>query len=78
MPESFIMQVQLKMVNNSFPVTSNSGLVPLIKIATLEHVHTTIKKLFKKSISNAPLVGRLLYFVTAWGKILRIKKFYLL
>ena len=44
-PESYIMQVQHQMVNTSFtiqkevPVTSNSELVPLIKIATLEHVH---------------------------------------
>ena len=47
-PESSIMQAQHQMVNTSFtiqkevPVTSNSELVPLIKIATLEHVHPII------------------------------------
>ena len=47
-PENSIMQTQHQMVNTSFtiqkkaPVTSNSELVPLIKIATLEHVHQVI------------------------------------
>ena len=74
-PESYIMQVQHQMVNTSFtmqkevPVTSNSELVPLIKIATLEHVHPIIKKLFTKNIPNVPLTGRLAYFVAAWKKI---------
>ena len=50
------------MVNNPFiiqkevPITSNSELVPLIKIATLEHVDPIIK-LFTKSMSNLPLGG---------------------
>ena len=73
-PESPIMQVQHEMVNTSFTikkevsVTSNSELVPLIKTATLEHVHPIIRKLFTKSILNVPLVGRLAYFIAAWGK----------
>ena len=73
-PERSIIQVQHQMVNTSFtiqkevPVTSNSELVPLIKIATLEHVHPIIRKLFKKSIPNVPLVGRLAYFIAAWEK----------
>ena len=59
------MQVQHQMVNTSFaiqkevPVTSNSELVPLIKIATLEHVYPIIRKLFTKSIPNLPLAGKL-------------------
>ena len=70
-PESPIMQVQHEMVNTSFTikkevsVTSNSELVPLIKTATLEHVHPIIRKLFTKSILNVPLVGRLAYFIAA-------------
>ena len=72
---SSIMQVQHEMVNTSFtiqkevPVTSNSELVPLMKSATLEHVHPIIRKLFTKSIPNVPLTGRLAYFIAAWGKI---------
>ena len=75
MPESSIMQVQHEMVNTSFtiqkvvPVTSNLELVPLIKIATLEHVHSIIRKLFTKSIPNVQLAGRLAYFIAAWEKI---------
>ena len=63
------------MVNTSFTiqkevhVTSNSELVPLIKIATLEHVHSVIRKLFTKSIPNVPLAERLAYFIAAWEKI---------
>ena len=63
------------MVNTSFttqkevPVTSNSKLVPLIKITTLEHVHPIIRKLFTKSILNVPLAGRLAYFIAGWEKI---------
>ena len=63
------------MVNASFTIqkkvaiTINSGLVPLIKIATLEHVHPIIRKLFTKSIQNVPLAGKLPYFITAWEKI---------
>ena len=77
-PESYIMQVQHQMVNTSFtmqkevPVTSNSELVPLIKIATLEHVHPIIRKLFTKSIPNVPLAGRLAHFIAAWEKLLSI------
>ena len=47
-PESSSMQVQHRRVNTSIiiqkevAVTSNSELVPLIKIATLEHVHQVI------------------------------------
>ena len=73
-PERSIIQVQHQIVNTSFtiqkevPVTSNSELVPLIKIATLEHVHPVIRKLFKKSIPNVPLTGRLAYFIVAWEK----------
>ena len=84
-PESFIMQVQRQMVvNTSFTiqkevsVTSNSEMVPLIKIATLEHVHPIMKKLFTKNIPNVPLAGRLAYFIAAWVKLLRIKKYHLL
>ena len=75
MPENFIMQVQHQMVNTSFiiqkevPVTSNSELIPLIKIATLEHLHPIIRKLFTKNIPNALLAGRLPYFITAWENI---------
>ena len=71
-PESTTMQVQHQMVNTSFliqkefPVTSNSELIPLIKIATLEHVHSVIRKLFTK---NVQLAGRLAYFMAAWEKI---------
>ena len=59
------------MVNTSFiiqkevSVTSNSELVPLKKIATLEHVHPVIRKLY----TNVPLAGRLGYFIAAWEKI---------
>ena len=49
--------------NWKVPVTSNLELVPLIKIATLEHVHPVIRKLFTKSIPNVPLAGRLAYFI---------------
>ena len=79
-PESSIMQVQHQMVNTSFaiqkeaPVTSNSELVPLIKIATLEHVHPIIRKLFTKSIPNVPLAGRLAYFIAASEKITQDQK----
>ena len=63
------------MVNTSFtiqkevPVTSNADLVPPIKIVTLEHVHLIIRELFKKSIPNLPLAGRLAYFIAAWEKV---------
>ena len=59
--------MQVQMLNTSFtiqkevPVTSNSELVPLIKIATLEHVHPIIRKRLTKSIPNVPLAGRLAY-----------------
>ena len=49
--------------NSKVPVTSNLELVPLIKIATLEHVHPVIRKLFTKSIRNVPLARRLAYFI---------------
>ena len=49
--------------NSKVPVASNLELVPLIKIATLEHVHPVIRKLFTKSIPNVPLAGRLAYFI---------------
>ena len=74
-PESSTMQVQHQMVNTSFiiqkeaSVTSNSELVPLKKIATLEHVHPVIRKLYTKRIPNVPLAGRLGYFIAAWEKI---------
>ena len=74
-PGSSIMEVHHQMVNTSFtiqkevPVTSNSELVPLIKIATLELVYPIIRKLFTKSIPNVPLAGRLAYFIAAWEKI---------
>ena len=77
MPENSIMQVQHQMVNTSFiiqkevPVTSNSELIPLIKIATLEHLHPIIRKLFTKSIPNVLLAGRLPYLITAWEKIIQ-------
>ena len=64
-PASSIVQVQHKMENTfltiqkEVPVTSNSELVPLIKIATLALVHPIIKKLFTKSIPNVPLAGGL-------------------
>ena len=73
-PENSTMQVQHQMVNASFmiqkevPVTSYLELVPLIKIATLEHVHPVIKK-FTKSIPNVPLAGRIAYFIATWEKI---------
>ena len=73
--ESSTMQVQNQMVNTSFiiqkevPVTSNSKLVPLIKIADLEHVHQVIRKFFTKSIPNKPLAGRLASFIATWEKI---------
>ena len=44
---------------NEVPVTSNSKLVPLINIVTLEHVDPVLRKLFTKSIPNVPLAGRL-------------------
>ena len=59
------MYVQNHMVNTSFTiqkevaVASNTELVPLVKIATLQHVHLIIKKLFTKSIPNVLLAGRL-------------------
>ena len=62
LPESSIMQVQHQMVNTSFaiqkevPVTSNSELVPLIKIATLEHVHPIIRKHSKCTISRTNIL----------------------
>ena len=56
-------------IQNEVSVTSNSEQVTLIKIATLEHAHPIIRKLFTKSITNLPLAGRLLYFITAWKKI---------
>ena len=79
-PESSTMQVQHQMVNTSFiiqkevPLTSNSELVPLIKIATLEHVHPIIRKLFTKTIPNVPLAGGLAYFIAAWEKITRVQE----
>ena len=39
------------------------------KIATLEHLHPIIRKLFTKNIPNALLGGRLPYFITAWENI---------
>ena len=63
------------MVNTSFtiqiefPVSNNSELVPLIKIATVENVHPIIRKLFTKSIPNGQLAGRLAYFIAAWEKL---------
>ena len=71
-PESSKMQVYHQMVNTSFtiqkqvPVVSNSDLVPLIKIATLEHVYPTIRKLFTKSIPNVPLLAN---FIKVSGNI---------
>ena len=71
-PESSTMQVQHQMANTSFtiqkevPVTNNSELVTLIKIATLEHVYPVIRKLFTKSIVNVPLAGRRAYFIAVW------------
>ena len=68
------------MVNTSFTVleevhiTSNSELVPLIKIAALEHVHPVIRKLFTKSIPNAPLAEILGYFIAAWENITQDQK----
>ena len=74
MPECFIMQVQHQMVNTSIIIqkevhVTNSELVPLIKIATFEHVYPILRKLFTKSILNVPLAGILPYFITAWEKI---------
>ena len=73
---SSVMQVQHQMVNTSFtikeevPVTSNSELFLLIKIAILEHVRPIIRTLFTKSIPNLPLVRKLVpYFIIAWEKI---------
>ena len=83
-PASSNVQDQHQMENTFFtfqkevPVTSNSELVPLIKIATLEHVHPMIKKLFTKSIPYVPLAGGLAYFIAAWEKLLRVMKHYLL
>lgn len=80
-PESSTMQVQHQIAITSFTtqkevlVISNSTLVRLIKVATLEHAHPVIRKLFKKSIQNVPLAGRLPFFMIA---SLRIKKSYLL
>ena len=77
MPESSIIQVQHQMVNTSFaiqkeiPDTSNSELVPLIKIATLEHVHPIIRKFFTNSIPNVQLAGILPYIITAREKMTR-------
>ena len=59
-------------IQNEVPVTSNSELVSLIKIATLEYVHPIIRKLITKSIPNASLAGRLAHFKAALGKLLRI------
>ena len=76
-PESSIIQVQHQMVNTSFaiqkeiPDTSNSELVPLIKIATLEHVHPIIRKFFTNSIPNVQLARILPYFITAREKMTR-------
>ena len=75
--ESSIIQVQYQMVNTSFtiqkkiPAISNSELVPLIKIATLEHAHPIIRKFFTNSISNVQLAGILPYFITAREKMTR-------
>ena len=52
-------------IENEVFVTSNSELVPLIKIASLEHVHPIIIKLFTKGVLKVPLAGRLPYFITA-------------
>ena len=65
-------------IQKEVPVTSNSELVALIKIATLQHVHPVIRTLFVKSIPNVQLSGRLPYFVAAWEKLLSINNFYLL
>ena len=62
------------MVNTSFtiqkevPVTSNSELFPLTKVAAIEHVRPIIRNIFIKSIPNVPLAGRLPYFIKAWEK----------
>ena len=56
-------------IQKEVPVTSNSELVTLLKIATLEQLHPIIRKLFTKSIPNVPLAGRLSYFIEAWEKI---------
>ena len=64
--ESSIMQVKHQMTNTSFtiqkelPVIGNSELVPLIKIATLEHVHQFMN-FFTKSIPNVLLARRQIY-----------------
>ena len=77
MPESSIIQVQHQMVNTSFAIqkeilaTSISELVPLIKIATLEHVHPIIRKFFTNSIPNVQLARILPYFITAREKMTR-------
>ena len=74
-PESSATHVQHQMVNTSFTIqkevsiTSNSELVPLIKIATLEHVHQIIRKLFTKTIAHVPLAGRLAYLTASLEKI---------
>ena len=74
-PESSATHVQHQMVNTSFTIqkevsiTSNSELVPLIKIATLEHVHQIIRKLFTKTIAHVPLAGRLAYLTGSLEKI---------
>ena len=56
-------------IQKEVSVTSNSELVPLIKIATLEHVHQIIRKLFTKTIGHVPLAGRLAYLTASWEKI---------
>lgn len=39
-------------------VTSNSELIPLIKIATLDHVYQIVRKLFTRSIPNVSAISR--------------------
>ena len=56
------------MVNNSF-MTENEVPVTNKLVATLEHLHPIIRKLFTKRIQNVPLTGRLPYFITPWKKI---------
>ena len=63
MPECFTMQVQHQMVNTAIIIqkevhVTNSELVPLIKIATFEHVYPILRKLFTKSILNVPWARR--------------------
>ena len=53
-----------KMFDTSFaiqkdvPVTSNSKLVPLINIVTLEHVDPVLRKLFYKKHSKCAISGK--------------------